>query len=173
MTSRLPPRHRWASAALGLLVLALCSATAQAVPSFSRQTGMDCSGCHVGVFGPQLTPAGIRFKLGGYTDTDGKAGKVPLSGMVVASWARTRHDQNPAPDHLKANNNATLDEASLFLAGRLGEQLGAFVQATYNGIDHSVALDQTDVRWTRPLRWAGANCWWAPPSTTTPRCRTR
>ena len=155
MTSRLPPRHRWASAALGLLVLALCSATAQAVPSFSRQTGMDCSGCHVGAFGPQLTPAGIRFKLGGYTDTDGKAGKVPLSGMVVASWARTRHDQNPAPDHLKANNNATLDEASLFLAGGLGEQLGAFVQATYNGIDHSVALDQTDVRWARPLQWGG------------------
>jgi len=156
MTPSSPPTpQRRARAVLGLLVLALCSAAAQAVPSFSRQTGMDCSGCHVGAFGPQLTPAGMRFKLGGYTDTDGKDGKIPLSAMVVASWARTRHDQDPAPDHLKPNNNTTLDEASLFLAGRLGEQLGGFVQATYNGIDHSVALDQTDLRWARPLQWGG------------------
>jgi hypothetical protein len=64
-----------------LLLLGLAAGTAHAVPSYARQTGSDCAACHVGAFGPQLTPYGIQFKLGGYTDTDGKEGKVPLSGM--------------------------------------------------------------------------------------------
>lgn len=149
---RRPWHLMWTCSAL---LAGLASAPAQAVPSYARQTGMDCSGCHVGAFGPQLTPAGVMFKIGGYTDTDGKAGKVPLSGMVVGSWTRTKADQDPAPDHLKANNNFTLDEASLFIAGRLGEQVGTFVQITHNGVDHSTALDQTDVRWAHQGSLAG------------------
>ena len=129
--------------------------SAQAVPSYARQTGMDCSGCHVGAFGPQLTPAGVLFKIGGYTDTDGKAGKLPLSGMLVGSWTKTKADQDPPPEHLKANNNFTLDEASLFIAGRLGEQVGSFVQITHNGVDHGTALDQTDLRWAQQGSLAG------------------
>jgi hypothetical protein len=130
-----------------LLALAVAAAASHAVPSYARQTGMNCSGCHVGAFGPQLTPAGVQFKLTGYTDTDGLAGKVPLSAMIVGSWTRTRQDQNPAPEHLKKNNNLTLDEASLFIAGRLAEKLGSFIQITHNGIDHSTALDQVDIRY--------------------------
>jgi hypothetical protein len=145
----------WRQAALLAAALAMASTAAQAVPSFARQTGMDCAGCHVGAFGPQLTPAGIRFKIGGYTESDGKDGKLALSGMAVASWARTRAGQDPAPDHLKANNNVTLDEVSLFLAGRIAPEVGAFVQVTHNGIDHSTALDQADVRWARNIKLGG------------------
>lgn len=136
-------------------VAALCATEARAVPSFARQTGMDCAACHVGAFGPQLTPTGILFKLGGYTDSDGKDGKLPLSAMVVGSYTRTRQAQDPAPEHLKPNDNTTLDEASLFIAGRLGEQLGSFIQITHNGIDHSTALDQADLRWARGVKMFG------------------
>jgi hypothetical protein len=142
---------------IGLAALAGLSLPAQAVPSFARQTGMECAGCHVGSFGPQLTPAGMRFKLGGYTDTDGKEGKLPLSAMVVASFAKTRAAQDPAPDHLKSNNNSTLDEASVFLAGRLTEHVGSFVQVTHNGIDHSNALDQVDVRAATSVKLGGVD----------------
>jgi mono/diheme cytochrome c family protein len=38
---------------------------AQAVPAFAQQTGRNCAACHVGGFGPQLTPFGREFKLGG------------------------------------------------------------------------------------------------------------
>lgn len=153
LLSNVPRRAVRLALALGAL---LAAATAQAVPSYARQTGMDCAGCHVGAFGPQLTPAGILFKLGGYTDTDGKDGKVPLSGMAVAMATHTRSAQNPAPEHLKSNDNLTLDEASLFLAGRLADQLGVFSQVTYSGIDHSVALDQADLRWANgDLRLGG------------------
>lgn len=149
--------RRVLAAAGGALALALAFAAspAHAVPSYARQTGMDCAGCHIGAFGPQLTAAGIRFKLGGYLDSDGKDGKVPLSGMVAASWSRTRQDQNPPPDALKANDNATLDEASLFIAGKLMDHVGAFVQVTRDGIAHSNALDQTDIRVTNTMTIAG------------------
>jgi hypothetical protein len=146
------PRHlAW----LAATAMALISQTAHALPSYARQTGMTCAACHIGGFGPQLTPAGIKFKLGGYTDTDGKDGKVPLSGMVVASYTHTKDDADPAADHLKANNNLKMDEASIFLAGRVTDKIGTFVQVTHNGVDHSNALDQMDVRMATTTEVAG------------------
>ncbi|WP_028312810.1 hypothetical protein [Derxia gummosa] len=151
-------RHFPRRAAFGSLVaLAGLAAqpAAQAVPSFARQTGEDCAACHIGGYGPQLTPHGIRFKLGGYTDTDGKDGKVPLSAMAVGSYTRTGKDQDPPPDGGKANNNLALDEASVFLAGRLADQFGAFVQVTYDGIGKTTALDQADLRFVKDTQLGG------------------
>jgi hypothetical protein len=134
----------------------LAATPSQAVPSFARQTGQDCAACHVGGFGPQLTPAGVRFKIGGYVDSDGQGGKVPLSGMAVGSFTRTRKAQDEPPaDGYKTNNNAALDEASLFIAGRLADQLGAFVQITYDGIEKSTALDHMDLRFAHAMSWQG------------------
>lgn len=142
----------WASlTALG----ALLSQPASAVPSYARQTGMNCAACHVGGYGPQLTPAGIRFKLGGYTDTDGQGDKVPLSAMVVASYTHTKKDADPPGEHLSANDNVKMDEASVFLAGRLTDKIGAFVQVTHSGIDHSNTLDQMDLRLATTTELAG------------------
>jgi hypothetical protein len=130
--------------------------TALAVPSFARQTGQDCVACHVGGFGPQLTPFGVKFKLGGYVDSDGKPGKVPLSGMVVASHTRTSKDQEAPPaDGYKVNNNTALDEASIFLAGKLAGQFGSFTQVTYDGIAKKVSLDQMDLRFAHPMEVKG------------------
>lgn len=140
----------------GLTALgALLSLPAAAVPSYARQTGMTCAACHVGGYGPQLTPAGIRFKLGGYTDTDGQSGKVPLSAMVVASYTHTKKDADPPAEHLSANDNLKMDEASVFLAGRLADKLGAFMQVTHSGIDHSNTLDQMDLRLATTTELAG------------------
>lgn len=147
------------TAALLLKVVALsatlCATQSFAMPSFGRQTGMDCSGCHIGAFGPQLTPAGILFKLNGYTDSDGAAGKNPLSAMVVTSFSKTKTDQTPAPAGLKENNNVKMDQASVFYAGKITEHLGAFVQVTHNGVDHTTILDELDVRYARPLELGG------------------
>jgi hypothetical protein len=126
------------------------------VPSFARQTGQECAACHIGAFGPQLTPAGIKFKIGGYLDSDGKSGKVPLSGMVVASHTRTARDQaEPPAAGTKVNNNSALDEVSLFVAGKVAGQVGAFAQITYDGIGKGVALDQVDVRAAHVTEWLG------------------
>ncbi|MBI2734436.1 MAG: hypothetical protein HYX44_14390 [Aquabacterium sp.] len=59
--SSLALRALWASVPLAM---GLMASQAQAVPSFARQTGQDCAACHIGAYGPQLTPFGIKFKLG-------------------------------------------------------------------------------------------------------------
>ena len=150
----LSPRSRGFLPALFALGLALlASPTAQAVPSFARQTGADCAACHVGAYGPQLTPFGIQFKLGGYSDTDGKDGKLPLSVMAVFNATRSAKDLPEDPGHgYHLNNNTALQEASVFVAGRIAENLGGFSQVTYSGIEHKWALDQVDLRFARNVK---------------------
>ena len=53
--------------AVGVVSLLTIIKPAQAVPSYASQTGQPCSACHIGSFGPALTPFGRAFKLGGYT----------------------------------------------------------------------------------------------------------
>jgi hypothetical protein len=118
--------------------------SARAVPAFAQQTGQPCKSCHVGGFGPELTPFGREFKLGGYTLR--AHASIPVAAMAVASFTHTRTDQDPAPEHLSKNDNLTLDEAAVFIAGGLGQHLGAFAEITYEGIDKHFTWDNLDVR---------------------------
>ena len=143
-------RHRFA--ARGLLALAalafavIGSSPAGAVPSFAVQTGQPCQACHVGGFGPQLTPFGRSFKLGGYTQR-AVSFNLPVSVMAVASYVKTAKDQPSAPDpRFRPNDNTALDQVSLFVAGGLGQHLGAFVQTTYDGVAKAWSWDNIDVR---------------------------
>lgn len=118
---------------------------AEAVPAFAQQTGRDCAACHVGGFGPQLTPFGREFKLGGYTLRLQKS--IPLSVMAVASYVHTKRAQDEPPtEDAKTNNNASFDEGSVFLAGGIGSHVGGFAQVTYSGADEAVAWDNMDLR---------------------------
>jgi hypothetical protein len=134
--------------------LLMAMPAAQAVPSYARQTGSECAACHVGGFGPQLTPYGIKFKINGYTDSDGKDGKIPLSAMLVVNATHTDKDAPVADkvDHFSRNDNVAMQEASLFLAGRLSDNIGTFVQVTYSGVDRATSLDQADLRYARSLK---------------------
>jgi hypothetical protein len=94
----------------------------------------------------------MRFKIGGYTETDGKEGKIPVSGMAIGSFTRTKADGEPGDGGVKANNNLRLDEAALFYAGRITNSIGAFAELGYDGIDRSVALGGVDVRFARAVK---------------------
>ena len=145
------------AAALALTITALAAKPAAAVPAFAVQTGQPCQACHVGGFGPQLTPAGRAFKLHGYTTRMGGF-NVPLSAMAVASYVNTRKDQDPPPaPGFNGNNNVAIDQVSLFLAGGFGQHLGAFFQATWDGIAHKFAWDNLDVRAVTNLDIKGAD----------------
>ena len=140
-------------------------AEAHAVPSFARQTGMDCSACHTSF--PELTPFGREFKLNGYTL--GEAKMTPFALMVQASY------NNIANGHYAASNGAvsdnggfadtsktmlrqgdiTLDQVSLFAAGKVNDHLGGFIQFTQSNANTSAGgdkveghsnLDNTDIR---------------------------
>ena len=118
---------------------------AQAVPAFAEQTGRNCAACHVGGYGPELTQFGREFKLGGYTLRMHKS--VPLSAMAIASWTHTQKDQIPPPEHLSRNDNLVLDQASLFVAGGIGEHFGGFAQlVTYDGVGRAWSWDNIDLR---------------------------
>lgn len=131
--------------------LLLISPEAKALPSFTRQTGFACSQCHTQSFGPNLTPFGRDFKMGGYT-MDGGSGinakLPPVSGMVLGSFTNTQKNQDPVtlqPGYNK-NNNFTFDEASLFYAGRVYGKVGAFSELSYDGYAKALTLGGTDIR---------------------------
>ena len=121
---------------------------AEAVPSFAEQTGQPCTMCHIGGFGPQLTPFGRAFKIGGYTQSggDGWASKVPLSAMVQTTFTHTQQAQPQAPQHYNTNDNFSLDQISIFVAGRVSDYTGGFIQLTYSDVDNTAHLDNTDLR---------------------------
>jgi hypothetical protein len=132
------------------VTLFLTSLQARALPNFAAQTGQPCTACHIGGYGPQLTPLGRAFKIGGYTQRGGEGWQsyMPLSAMVLSSFNHT--GANVATDqvtpHYNDNNNVALDQVSAFLAGGIGEHTGGFVQFTYSNIPNASHLDNTDLR---------------------------
>ena len=134
--------------------LLVAAGSASAVPSFARQTGQPCAACHVGGFGPQLTDFGISFKLGGYTLAVPNRPAVPVAAMVMTGFTHTNASQDASGldgrridgSHLEGNNNPTLDQVSLFFAGRLASKVGIFSQVTYDGVAQHTSIDNVDLR---------------------------
>lgn len=130
----------------GVLPLAIVE-PASALPSFAVQTGQPCAACHVGAFGPQLTQVGRDFKLFGYVATDTKSHWPPLNVIAQSSFTHTQANQatSPAP-HFATNDNFALDSLQLLYGGRVAGGVGAYVETTYSGIDHSFSWDAVDIR---------------------------
>ena len=149
-TGSQPPVSGRTTVILGGALLALGAATvlgapAHAVPSFAQQTGQPCQACHVGGFGPQLTPFGRAFKIGGYTLRT--SASIPVSAMAVASFTSTKRAQTAPPaDGFDTNNNVAFDQGSIFLAGGIGSHFGGFVQTTYDGVGKTWSWDNLDLR---------------------------
>ncbi len=120
--------------------------SANAVPAFAEQTSQPCSACHVGGFGPQLTPFGRDFKLSGYTMRAGDTFTAPVSAMAVASYVHTQKGQPPPSSHYNGNDNLTFDQISLFVAGGIGDHFGGFAQFTWDGVGRSFSWDNLDLR---------------------------
>lgn len=103
----------------------------QALPSFARQTGQNCVACHAGGQFPELTPYGRMFKLTGYTIGERTN---PLSVMGVAGVSNVAdRSKSDAPDaDFQKNFAPILASSSLFIAGKVTNNIGAFVQTTYD-----------------------------------------
>lgn len=144
---------RAASALLASLCYAGYANDAHALPAYADQTSQPCIACHVGGFGPQLTPFGRQFKLEGYTLSGTDQTTIPVSAMAVASYLHTSADQSapPAP-HYGVNDNFALDQVSLFVAGGYGDHFGSFAQFTYDGVGRSFSWDNLDFRATDRLK---------------------
>ena len=126
-------RSRMAAFALGLAAVLgiLIPPDAQALPSFARQTGQNCVACHAGGQFPELTPFGRMFKLTGYTLGERT---LPLSVMGVAGLSNVANtSKSDAPDaDFQKNFAPLLASGSLFAAGKITDNIGAFAQITYD-----------------------------------------
>lgn len=150
-----------------LLTAMLLSPSAQALPSFARQTGMACTACHTQSFGPNLNAYGRSFKLNGYTWGSNESLLSRFGGMAMGSFTNTQKDNpdvgnretDPAGANrgYNANNNLAMDEASLFYGGKVFGKMGAFMQFTYDGVASRFALDNTDIRLADEADWLGQN----------------
>lgn len=125
---------------------------ANAVPSFARQTGLDCFTCHVSW--PELTPTGRQFKLNGYTL--GRRLTVPVAGMLQVAYSNTNKGGESFRQNFPLDRDVVLQQVSLFYNGKLSDHVGIFSQATYDGVAHHASIDNVDLRYANHLG-IGAN----------------
>lgn len=166
-----------ATAALLLLTLAMIALPrpAQALPSFARQTGQPCGFCHTDM--PGLTPAGRRFKLGGYTlgggefrttpipassepasSGSGKGDKgwfPPVAMMTIVGFTHTQAPLPPPTAPFQANDNVIVSPVSGFYAGAISEHVGAFAQVTYDNPPGKWTWDNIDLRYANTAKLGG------------------
>jgi len=135
---------------------------ASATPGFARQTGISCQACHT-IF-PELTPFGRKFKLNAYVFTNVKQIEAtdeqsqrtlslsdlpPVSVMLQASnttLARGVPDAGVAGDLSKKNDTEFPQALSLFYTGKISDNLGAFLQLTWEPSSNAVGIDNSDLR---------------------------
>lgn len=149
--------------ATGLLLPQMASA----VPSYARQTGLACEACHT-VF-PQLTPFGRVFKASGYTlfntvkvedinrfkqNTLSLSDIPPVSAMVMASTSFEAKANDPQSSKTSTDFPQQL---SLFYAGRITDNAGAYIQLTYDDQSGTVGIDNTDIRFADVASLDGHN----------------
>jgi hypothetical protein len=128
------------------LALFLAPSPAEALPLYARQTGYNCDQCHT-IF-PALTPYGRRFKLNGYTQGGGSSDLPPLAVMVQTGFTETATPQpGGAAPHFAANDNLALQQISVFTGGRITDNVGAFIQGTYDGVARQFVWDNIDIRY--------------------------
>jgi hypothetical protein len=136
-----------------MVALGLAGTSAEAVPSYARQTGQACVACHVSF--PELTPYGRWFKLSGYTI--GVRQTIPIAAMAqigVTSIKNNDDGTGTGTPVTARNRKPVLNGASLFLAGKATDNLGGFIQYTFSEnyntdgtkTGHS-GIDNADLRW--------------------------
>ena len=140
---------------------------ANAVPSFARQTGMACEACHT--IYPELNHFGRVFKANGYTLDNLKAvrdvtgdkqemlaltGLPPISLMVQVSgtWlSKQIPDSTGINGHAQNGTIAFPQQISLFYAGKIAPNVGAFIQMTYGNDSGTFGIDNTDLRYANSV----------------------
>jgi len=144
-----------------LVAVATLTRPALAVPSFAIQTGQPCAACHIGAFGPQLTPYGRDFKLHGYTASDGKPHGLPLAMTTQSSFTHTLQPQpDGAAPGFKPNDNFAVDQLSLYYAGIIAPKLGGFIEVNYDGVAQQAALNNVDIRYVSEGQLFGQDVLW-------------
>ncbi len=138
---------------------------ALALPSYARQTGLPCSGCHTTP--PELNNAGRLFKLMAYIDrtqnksitADADKRRSPLNmleTLPLSAFFETSMTSTKVPQPGTQNWNFQFpQDISLFLAGAWTSHVGSFLQVTYEVQDDHFTMDNTDIRYANKTTASG------------------
>jgi len=138
---------------------------AMALPSYARQTGLPCSGCHTTP--PELNSAGRLFKLLAFSDKSQNtsitassdkrhSGLDMLASLPLSAFFETSMTSTKVPQPTTQNWNFEFpQDISLFLAGAWASHLGSFLQVTYHMQSNHFNIDNTDIRYARKKQIAG------------------
>jgi len=150
------------SGTLAVAIAILWVSPVYALPSFAAQTGLPCSACHVGGFGPQLTPFGIAFRANGYTQGGGTGvwSHIPINLVVSPSFQTEATSQPTAPTGYGTNDffNLLGSGTSLYIAGgySFGGNfgIGGFEQVGFSQVPGGPLIGSeatSDLEITKPL----------------------
>jgi hypothetical protein len=160
-----------------LLLLALASASSQAIPVFARQVEQNCVSCHVGGQYPELTAYGRYFKLSGFTQGVTQITKdgvgIPVAMSIQAGMNTMQNNGNQIPGAAAPigspidarNGDFAPDQVSIYTGGRIADNFGAFFQYTGafdqgNGVAATVAADNMDFRYADHIASADHDVLW-------------
>lgn len=134
-----------------LVTIVITSSNSFAVPSFARQTQMECSSCHFQHM-PALNSFGRAFKQGGYVDAafDLIEGENNLSLPAVFPVSMVTKIRIQRQDNDTGTGKATSigeyqnpDELAILIAGRASENLGYFLEDGFGGVGNF----KVDMNW--------------------------
>jgi len=134
------------AAAVTVATLVLLTPTADAVPSYTRRYGLECSSCHT-MWG-SLNAAGVTFRLSGYRamfgrdlvpispDIDVGAGvfaiptTLPLSFITGAGgdWRTEKRAPSDGTVFRRTASSLNVEDASIFLTGPIGKHFSVFAE---------------------------------------------
>jgi hypothetical protein len=137
---------------------------AKALPSYARQTGLPCSGCHTTP--PELNASGRLFKLLAYSDRSENSITAPsdkrrsglnmLEFLPLSAFLETSLTSTKVPQPGSQNWNFEFpQDISLYLAGAWATHLGSFLQITYDMQDDHFSIDNTDIRYADKTKLSG------------------
>jgi hypothetical protein len=124
---------------VGIIAVALIMSSwlvpgkSSAVPSFARQTGKACSGCHT--IWPRLNATGREFKLTGYTDVAEDYPRIVKDNMDLLRYGPLSMSIISLPySKVSGQRSETLipDEVAIFYAGRITPNIGAFMEPVWS-----------------------------------------
>lgn len=142
----------WRRVLLAIGFSMLAASSAQAVPAFASQTGQQCASCHITGF-TELTSFGRQFKLRGYSIGEAK---MPVSGGALISRTGTRNANVPGDDMAFADDsNVIIQRLSLYLAGRVAEGSGGFINWNYDSAEKRGMMEMIDLRTTTSTSLGG------------------
>ncbi|MGH2535245.1 MAG: hypothetical protein ACRDJW_23535 [Thermomicrobiales bacterium] len=111
---------------LGLLVVGLSPAVAEATPQFARRYERSCASCHL--LPPALNQDGLAFQAGGYLAPGEPAQEAPKVArphqLPLAAWITTRFEDQGSG----GASDLFLPKVELISGGRWGEAWSYFVE---------------------------------------------